>query len=170
MHFLSIPLVVLLLPILSLCWVSIYKPVYPSRYFAANKIKENPKESARINKYQKLMESVDYKRADTTNAISVHDDPLLPYVNTAILAADSRKATSISAFRVSHMTEVTTFLVVIEGNSRPQNQAIATSVEDDLLENYKLKPSKQGDVASGWIVLDYGAQNVYAIFFIPLCI
>lgn len=53
-------------------------------------------------------------------------------INVIVNAADARKATSISAFRISSVTEITTFMVIVEGNSRPQNQAIALAVEEVL--------------------------------------
>ena len=64
-------------------------------------------------------------RTSTSNSIEIAKDPIIPQVQTAILAADLRKATSISALRISHLTEITTFMVIIEGNSRPQNQVIS---------------------------------------------
>ena len=42
------------------------------------------------------------------------------------------------------VTEITTFMVVIEGNSRPQNQAIALAVEDAVLLEYQQQSAKQG--------------------------
>jgi len=78
---------------------------------------------------EQVLESVDFTRSKAPPQIPLLQDPLLPMVEMVALAADKRKASSISAFRVSHMTEVTTFMLVIEGNSRPQNQAIALAVE-----------------------------------------
>jgi ribosomal silencing factor RsfS len=43
------------------------------------------------------------------------DDPLIPMINVIVNAADARKATSISAFRISSITEITTFMVIVEG-------------------------------------------------------
>ena len=43
------------------------------------------------------------------------EDPLIPMINVIVNAADARKATSISAFRISSVTEITTFMVIIEG-------------------------------------------------------
>lgn len=78
---------------------------------------------------EQILESVDYTRSKAAPQISLLQDPLLPMVKTIALAADKRKAGIISAFRISHMTEITTFMVVIEGNSRPQNQAISLAIE-----------------------------------------
>lgn len=46
------------------------------------------------------------------------DDPLIPMINVIVNAADARKATSISAFRISSITEITTFMVIVEGKLR----------------------------------------------------
>jgi ribosomal silencing factor RsfS len=43
------------------------------------------------------------------------EDPLIPMINVIVNAADARKATSISAFRISSITEITTFMVIVEG-------------------------------------------------------
>ena len=76
----------------------------------------------RDNKYEIMLDMVEFNRRGEANPISMADDPLLPLVHTVIAAADMRKANYLSAFRISHITEVTTFMVIIEGNSRPQNQ------------------------------------------------
>ena len=47
--------------------------------------------------------------------IPLMEDPLIPMINVIVNAADARKATSISAFRISSVTEITTFMVIVEG-------------------------------------------------------
>eukprot|EP00596_Hydrurales_sp_CCMP1899_P010693 CAMPEP_0119042446 /NCGR_PEP_ID=MMETSP1177-20130426/15221_1 /TAXON_ID=2985 /ORGANISM="Ochromonas sp, Strain CCMP1899" /LENGTH=145 /DNA_ID=CAMNT_0007009249 /DNA_START=278 /DNA_END=715 /DNA_ORIENTATION=+ len=84
-------------------------------------------------------------------------------VNVIVNAADARKATSISAFRISSVTEITTFMVIVEGNSRPQNQAIALAVEEAAIVEFAEQPSKQGSAVSGWILLDYGSIIVHVM-------
>jgi hypothetical protein len=80
-----------------------------------------------------LLESVDFTRSKQPPQLDINDDPLLPMVKTVALAADKRKAGVINSFRISHITEITTFMVIIEGNSRPQNQAIALAIEVNFL-------------------------------------
>lgn len=46
-------------------------------------------------------------------------------------------------FKVAHLTAVTEYMVVLEGNSRPQNQAIAQSVQDAMEEVHNRVPKKQ---------------------------
>ena len=75
-------------------------------------------------KYEQLLGATVFQRSTESNNLPIEDDPLLPMVNTVIEAANMRKANSMSAFRISHITEITTFMVIIEGNSRPQNQVL----------------------------------------------
>lgn len=121
----------------------------------------------KLNKRDRSIDSIinqiDFARSRESELIPLSEDPSLPMIKTIIMAADKRKANYITAMRISHLTEVTTFMVVIEGTSRPQNQAIALSVEEDVLIGYSEQPSKQGNAASGWIVLDYGSVIVHVM-------
>ncbi|CAM9338327.1 unnamed protein product [Hapterophycus canaliculatus] len=51
---------------------------------------------------------------------------------------------------------MTEYMVVLEGNSRPQNQAIAQNIEEKMEEMHQRKPKSEGAPESGWILLDYG--------------
>jgi ribosome-associated protein len=94
-------------------------------------------------------------------------DDLAEMVRTIVRAADARKAENIVALRVSKISTVTSFLVIVTGNSRPQNRAIAASVKDDVQEFYGLLPGStgvpEGSPESGWIVLDYGSVMVHVM-------
>ena len=108
-----------------------------------------------------ILEDTEFLRASNPPPIPLSEDPLLPMVEDIIRAADKRKATNIKAIRISHLTEVTTFMVICQGNSRPQNQAIANAIEDDILLNFQAQPTKEGDAASGWVLLDYSSVIVH---------
>jgi len=94
-------------------------------------------------------------------------DDLSPLVRTMARAADLRKAEQIVALRVSKITTVTSFIVVCSGNSRPQNQAIAASIQDDVEEEFGKEYTMtgngvpEGNADSGWILLDYGDVMVH---------
>jgi len=59
----------------------------------------------------------------------VEDDPLFPQVELIAKTADLRKAVSVKAFRVTHMTEIADFIMLIEGANNRQISAIASSIE-----------------------------------------
>lgn len=101
---------------------------------------------------------------DDTSSIS--SDPLVPLVETIVKAADMRKASDIRAIRVSKLTATTSFIVVVSGSSRPQNQAIAGAISDEvaiLEDGMRTKGNgvPEGDANSGWILLDYGDVMVH---------
>ena len=62
-----------------------------------------------------ILESVEFIRRTLPPQIPLMEDPLIPMINVIVNAADARKATSISAFRISSVTEITTFMVIVEG-------------------------------------------------------
>lgn len=108
----------------------------------------------------KIMVDIDFKRSnDADKIVPLTDDPLYPLVRSAILAGNSRKANEIKAFRISHLTEIASFMIILQGNSSPQNQAIANSVEESLELEFNEHPRKQGDASGGWILLDYGTNR-----------
>ena len=65
--------------------------------------------------YISHLESVEFIRRTLPPQIPLMEDPLIPMINVIVNAADARKATSISAFRISSVTEITTFMVIVEG-------------------------------------------------------
>lgn len=95
-------------------------------------------------------------------------DPLAPLIRTIVRAADLRKASDIVALRVTQCTSLCDFVVIASGTSRPQNQAIAAAVADDVAEGYDGKRClgrgvPEGTADSGWILLDYGEVMVHVM-------
>lgn len=103
---------------------------------------------------------------DDNENVAPELDPLAPLVQTIVKAADMRKAEDIRAIRVSKLTATTSFVVILSGNSRPQNQAIAAAIKDEVGqfdEDLRTKGNgvPEGDANSGWILLDYGDVMVH---------
>ena len=97
------------------------------------------------------------------------DDELAPLVRKIAKAADMRKAEGIVAMRISKVSTVAGFVVICTGNSRPQNQAIAAAIQDDVEEDfgeeYSLRGNgvPEGTADSGWILLDFGDVMVHVM-------
>jgi ribosome-associated protein len=120
--------------------------------------------SSRDKMIIRAMDKMEFKRTiDTESLVPLKEEPLLPFLETVVQAADGRKAADIHAIRVSAQSEIATFMVILEGNSRPQLQAIANSIEDDVLLRFAEAPSKEGTATSGWIVLDYGSIIIHVM-------
>lgn len=97
------------------------------------------------------------------------DDDLAPLVRVIAKAADMRKANDVVAMRISKLSTVAGFVVICSGNSRPQNQAIAAAIKDDVDEKFggehRLLGNgvPEGNADSGWILLDYGDIIVHVM-------
>lgn len=97
------------------------------------------------------------------------DDELAPLVRTIAKAADMRKAENIIAMRISKVSTVCSFVIICTGNSRPQNQAIAAAIQNDVRETFEddvaLKGNgvPEGTADSGWILLDFGDVMVHVM-------
>ncbi len=91
---------------------------------------------AKRRKMQQLATDINFQRVSTEEVCDIRGDSLIPLIETIVTAADKRKANYMHVMRVSPLTEVTSFMVVLEGNSKPQNQAIALSIEVSLLSQY----------------------------------
>ena len=88
------------------------------------------------------------------------DDPAAPLALAACIAGDNRKAIHTSALRVSHLTSATSFFVSMVGRSKAQINAIVKNVEDEVLEEFGVRCSRQGKAMSGWVCLDYDSVVV----------
>lgn len=98
-------------------------------------------------------------------SVSISDESLLPLVECIVKAADGRKAEDIVALQVHHVSTLTSVLVIVSGNSRPQNQAIAAAITRDVQDELGQRPGgngvPEGSAESGWILLDYGSVMVH---------
>ena len=83
----------------------------------------------RDKNFDKIFDQIDFKRGQTDELPPMEQDPLYPVIKSIVAAGSSRKSGGITALRVTHLTEVTRFMVILEGTSRPQTQAIANAVE-----------------------------------------
>jgi ribosome-associated protein len=151
----------------------IINPTTRTAYTILNQAKNNGKTSRETKKtvddlidfmHEPMEEMVDTSYISTG---PVADDDLAPLVKIMASAADKRKAMDIVAMRVNTITTMTGFIVVCTGNSRPQNQAIAGAIREDVDEEFGSEYAllgngvPEGDADSGWIVLDYGDVMVH---------
>jgi len=113
---------------------------------------------------QNMLDNLPFVREVSTPQIKMEDDPELPIVFSAVKAADGRKGRNINAMRIAHLTEMTQYMIIAEGNSPPQTGAIVSAIEDELIEKYGLRViSTDGDAKSGWIAMDYGSLIVHVM-------
>mmetsp|Transcript_8723 Transcript_8723/g.23549 ORF Transcript_8723/g.23549 Transcript_8723/m.23549 type:complete len:248 (-) Transcript_8723:162-905(-) len=98
---------------------------------------------------------------DEQAGVPPEQDELADMVRCIVEAGDLRKAEDIIAMRVSAISTLTSFIVILSGNSRPQNSAITAAIQNAMSETYDLLPGStgvpEGSAESGWMVLDYGS-------------
>jgi ribosome-associated protein len=81
-------------------------------------------------------------------------------------AAEDKKAADLVLLKVSDVSYLADYFVIITGFSRAQLNAIAESIEERLEEKYNLQPVRvSGKREGGWIVLDYA--DVIVHIFLP---
>lgn len=113
---------------------------------------------------QEMLHFMDAPPSESVDRLPV-DSETINLVRCIAKAADGRKAEEVVALQVHEISSLTSFLVILSGNSRPQNQAIAAAIRKDVEEQFGLKPGgkgvPEGTAESGWMVLDYGAVMVH---------
>jgi len=135
-------------------------------------IKSSGGQSKRIQ--QKMIDFIEIEPKETVDSSRVKgklpsDDDLAPVVRTMAMAADMRKADNIVAMRISKISTIASFMIICSGNSRPQNQAIAAAIKDEVKENFGDQfvmlgnGAPEGSADSGWILLDYGDIMVHVM-------
>ena len=81
-------------------------------------------------------------------------------------AAEDKKAADIVLLKVSDVSYLADYFVIVTGFSRTQLNAIAESIEERLEDNYNLRPVRvSGKREGGWIVQDYADVIVHT--FLP---
>lgn len=81
----------------------------------------NQNVNKRDKKMVKIFEDIDFKRdpsGELEKLLSIEEDSLYPLVKLCIFAGSSRKASGITALRISHLSEIASFMIILEGNSR----------------------------------------------------
>jgi len=115
-----------------------------------------------------FMEKEMPEEAMVGDAASGDDDrELMEFVETIVRAADMRKAEDIVAVRIDGVTSIASYMVLVSGTSRPQNQAIASAIANSVAEAHDgrrtLSGVPEGSAESGWILLDYGDIVVHVM-------
>lgn len=81
-------------------------------------------------------------------------------------AADDKKAQDILILKVSDVSYLADYFVIVTGFSRTQLRAIADSIEENLEEQFNRNPIRvSGKNEGSWIVQDY--EDVIVHIFLP---
>lgn len=70
--------------------------------------------------------------------------------------ADNRKAAEPVILDVAEVSSVTDYFLIVSGTSQPHLRAVADEIVDQLKKDHGVRPhTKDGNVTTGWIVIDY---------------
>jgi len=89
------------------------------------------------------------------------DQEYLPTLQTAVSAADEKKAQEIVVLRLSAITSFTDYFVICSGASSRQVQAIADEVLAQLKQRGVRPLSTEGYQNAEWVLIDYGPMVVH---------
>jgi ribosome-associated protein len=136
---------------------------YPTRRQASVSSNQNDQNNMLDSMEEPVETLVGDLHTQTTN--SAEEQELFDFVSCIAKAADGRKADDIVALKVSHVTTLCSCLVILSGNSRPQNQAITAAIQNEVIAKYDQRPGgsgvPEGSSDSGWMLLDYGSVMVH---------
>jgi ribosome-associated protein len=94
-------------------------------------------------------------------------NPTLTYTSEqlsllAAEAADDRKAGDMLLLKVSEVSFMADYFLIVTGYSRAQLRAIAESVQDKVKEHLNIVPmSTEGAGKGNWVLVDYGDVIVH---------
>ncbi|NER85252.1 MAG: ribosome silencing factor [Leptolyngbya sp. SIO1D8] len=94
------------------------------------------------------------------------EESALTLATTIAQAADDRKGANIRVLKVTEVSYLADYFVVVTGFSAVQVRAIARSIEDTVAETLHCEPLRtEGQLEGTWILQDYG--DVIAHIFMP---
>lgn len=93
-------------------------------------------------------------------------DPTTQLALTIAQAADERKGRDILLLRVTELSYLADYFVLVTGYSGAQVRAIARGIQDQVSAQWQTQPRHQeGSAEGGWVLQDYG--DVIVHIFLP---
>lgn len=102
------------------------------------------------------------EKLNNYSTLTINTDNTLELVRIIAQAADDRKAGDLVVLKVTDVSYLTDYFVMVTGFSRPQVRAICDSIEDKLEKEFDTRPLRtEGKNEGNWVLLDYGAIIVH---------
>ena len=83
-------------------------------------------------------------------------EPRNDILRRAVEAADQRKAIDLRVLDLRSVSDFTDYFVIASGSNQRQVQAIATGIEESLLQDGVKAHHVEGASQGRWVLLDYG--------------
>jgi len=120
--------------------------------------------------------SENFKTVDTAslsvlaNADAAHpaevrkEDPSEELLSAIVEAALDRKGADLALLRLSNISYLADYFVLVTGFSRVQVRAISQSIQDRVEKEWQRRPLRvEGQAEASWVVLDYGDIIVHVL-------
>jgi ribosome-associated protein len=99
-----------------------------------------------------------------TSAINLEPDQTLELTSTIVNAALDRKGDKIVVIRVSEVSYLADYFVIITGYSHVQVRAISQAIADKVEQERQIYPvGVEGQQESSWILMDYADVIVHIL-------
>lgn len=76
-------------------------------------------------------------------------------------AAEDKKGKNIKILKMTDITTIADYFVILHGNNLIQTKAIADGIEEKMEKNGHFSMGKEGYREGNWILLDYGEIVVH---------
>ena len=92
---------------------------------------------------------------------TMSDQDALALAHRVVSLAEDKKASDIVLLGVGALTSLADYFVICTGGSERQLGAIADGIEDGLREEGVRPIGREGNAATHWVLMDYGAVIVH---------
>lgn len=81
-----------------------------------------------------------------------------------VAIADDRKGENIVQLKVTELSFIADYFVIVTANSQPHMKAVSETIGRDLRNKHNVRPiNVEGKPQSGWILMDYGMVVVHVL-------
>jgi ribosome-associated protein len=116
------------------------------------------------NYMQNLSKAPSVLASATQSVAATHSDSSAQLAHAAAHAADDRKGADIVLLRVTEVSLLADYFVIVTGFSKAQVRAIANSVAGKVSTDLQQAPRHiEGQSEASWILLDYGDVIVHVL-------
>lgn len=114
--------------------------------------------------FSKVSSSTSTENLPVNAAINPEMDSSLALALTAIRAADDRKGGDITLLRVTEVSLLADYFVIVTGYSKAQVRAIVNAIADRVEEEVQRAPlHTEGMAEASWVLQDYGDVIVHVL-------
>lgn len=100
--------------------------------------------------------------SNSVNQASDRPDASHELALTIVRAAEERKAGDMVLLRVSEVSYLADYFVMLTGYSKVQVRAIAGAIEDKVEQEWQRRPLRtEGQAEGNWVLQDYGEVMVH---------